>query len=630
MGSWGGAARGVAIGAVTAVAGLGVLSQMAPLPQGALVAGVAPKPAPVAPVAAGGAATPAPVVADVAADTGADVPAPAAGAGVAPDPGTSSDASAVAEGGKTVAGAPAVIVAERAVSPDQSAARPVEPAQVPVPDAVADPSRVARVNTGTLASGPEADVAVTEQPTSAKGVRPDAAASSPVAVATTGAKPQVVPGVPVAAPVLASVAPPAPGIGLQAAAAVSLPVAVADAAAVMTVPAPPAAALRDSAPAANRAIAARPPQAGTAPVAATRPVAPEARPLPPVAALPAIVARGDASPGLALPAPGPEMAPPVPPAAPPPDRLAETAPALLARPAPLPPAQGLTPNRPVVTTGRLPTVTEAPSDLPRVTPLIEAESGPGAAPAIIPAPKPAATIALANAPAPVAADAAEPPRARFKRVFDNPAGKPMLAIVLFDTGDPALDRPALAALPFPVTFVLDPSRPEAALAAGIYRGGGQEVAMLATAIPEGATAADVEQTFGAHDAAIPEAVAVVVPETGGFQDNRPLSTLVVPVIAAQGRGLLSWDRGLNAADQVARREGAYTATIFRRLDGDAEDADRIRQYLDRAAFKAAQEGKVIVAGDTRPETLAALLAWAVEGRAATVAFAPLTAVLRVE
>lgn len=223
-----------------------------------------------------------------------------------------------------------------------------------------------------------------------------------------------------------------------------------------------------------------------------------------------------------------------------------------------------------------------------------------------------------------------PPRAAFARPFGNPAQKPLLAVVLLDTGVPDIDRAALAALPFPVTFVLDPTRTESALAAGIYRAGGQEVAMLATGIPQGATAADVEVTFAAHARALPESVAVVVPESGGFQDNRPVATLVVPVIAGQGRGLLSWDRGLNAADQVARREGAHAATIFRRIDGKDEDAARIRQYLDRAAFKAAQEGRVVVAGETRPQTVQALLEWAVEGRAATVALAPLTAVLQAQ
>ncbi len=98
--------------------------------------------------------------------------------------------------------------------------------------------------------------------------------------------------------------------------------------------------------------------------------------------------------------------------------------------------------------------------------------------------------------------------------------------------------------------------------------------------------------------------------------------MVVPVVGGQGRGLVTWDRGLNAADQVARREDVPAAVAFRDLDGEGEGAAVIRRYLDRAAFKAAQEGRVTVIGRTRPETVAAILEWTVEGRAATVALGP--------
>ena len=55
-----------------------------------------------------------------------------------------------------------------------------------------------------------------------------------------------------------------------------------------------------------------------------------------------------------------------------------------------------------------------------------------------------------------------------------------------------------------------------------------------------------------------------------------------------------------------------------------------RRYLDRAAFKAAQEGRVVVQGTTRPETVQALLEWTVEGRAGSVELAPASAVLQVQ
>ncbi len=257
----------------------------------------------------------------------------------------------------------------------------------------------------------------------------------------------------------------------------------------------------------------------------------------------------------------------------------------------LPPAPALTGNADGVTTDRLPRIGEAAAE-----------------PAVV-------------------ASADDRPLALFAQAFDNPDAKPTFAIVLIDTGEDSLDRAALAALPFPVSFALDPTQPKAPEHAAIYRAAGQEVVMLATALPKGAAASDVEVALEAMARALPEAVAVMDTPDRSFQGDRPLATLVVPVIGGQGRGVLTWDQGLNAADQVARREKVPATVAFRDLDGAGEAAPVVRRYLDRAAFKAAQEGHVTVVGRTNPDTVAAILEWTVEGRAATVALAPLSAVL---
>ena len=226
-------------------------------------------------------------------------------------------------------------------------------------------------------------------------------------------------------------------------------------------------------------------------------------------------------------------------------------------------------------------------------------------------------------------DSAAPARPieAFARPYEPEGEKPLFAILLADTGAPDLDRKALAALPFPVTFVIDPLAPNAAEAAAIYRAGMQEVVYAATGLPQGATAADVEQTFQSHATTLPEAVGVIdLPETG-FQADRGIATAVLPILAEQGRGLLTYERGLNAADQIARREGIPAATIFRRLDAEGESIPTMRRYLDRAAFRAAQEGEVVVIGTTVPDTVAAILEWSVEGRAASVSLAPASAVM---
>ena len=217
----------------------------------------------------------------------------------------------------------------------------------------------------------------------------------------------------------------------------------------------------------------------------------------------------------------------------------------------------------------------------------------------------------------------------FRRAFDNPDAKPMFAIILIDDGIPAEEKVRLASLPFAVSFAVDPLAADAADSAMIYRAAGQEVVMLASGIPQGATAGDLEQTFQALDMAMPEAVAVLDRMEGGFQDSLELARQAVPIVAEQGRGIVTYDRGLNSADQVARREGVPRATIFRVLDGEGESIPKMRNYLDRAAFKAAQEGRVLVIGRAQADTVAAILEWTVEGRAASVALAPVSAVLEV-
>lgn len=221
------------------------------------------------------------------------------------------------------------------------------------------------------------------------------------------------------------------------------------------------------------------------------------------------------------------------------------------------------------------------------------------------------------------------PVARFAAPFDNPGDRPLLAVVLIDSGAPDLDRTTLAALPFPVSFALDPMDPASAEHAALYRQSGKEVIMLATGVAEGAQASDIEVAFQAMSQGLPEAVAVMDLADPAFQDNRPLASIVVPVVQGEGRGLLTWDRGLNAADQVARRDGVPAATVFRDISAAAGDKFGMRRLMDRAMFKAVQDGRATVVGAATADLAATLLEWTLEGRGASVTLAPLSAVLTV-
>lgn len=329
-------------------------------------------------------------------------------------------------------------------------------------------------------------------------------------------------------------------------------------------------------------------------------------------------------------APAPEK-----PAAAVPEPVADVVPAIVAEvPATDPPLMPETRSKPLPKTdgatppdvGSVPEVAPAPASSLEPTPGFD-DTPDGVVVGRLPKIGDAPVTAAA---APEAANEEAPPILAFAAPFENPDNKPVLAVVLIDGGGADLDRASLAALPFPVSFALDPLDPATPERAALYRAAGREVVMLATGIAYGAQAADVEVAFQSMAQGLPEAVAVMDLATPMFQNQRPLASIVVTVVAAQGRGLLTWDQGLNAADQVARREDVAAAVIFRDLASSGTDGAAIRRLLDRAVFKAGQDGRVVVAGTATTETVAALLEWSVEGRAATIALGPLTAAMQVD
>lgn len=216
---------------------------------------------------------------------------------------------------------------------------------------------------------------------------------------------------------------------------------------------------------------------------------------------------------------------------------------------------------------------------------------------------------------------------RNARPFANPDRKPPFAILLLDTGDASVDLGALAAGDLPLTLVIDPAMPGASARAELWRAAGQEVALLSSGVPTGGGATDMEVAMEALAGAFPQALALVDPAQGGLQGDRGTALALIPSLKARGFGMVTWDRGLNAADQVARREGVAAGLIFRELDEKDETAPVIRRYLDRAAFKAQQDGRVAVMGRLRPETLAAIAEWSLDSRADSLAPAPLSALV---
>ncbi len=227
---------------------------------------------------------------------------------------------------------------------------------------------------------------------------------------------------------------------------------------------------------------------------------------------------------------------------------------------------------------------------------------------------------------PVGALTADSPLIRFAATVEAPAGVPRMAVVLVDDGSGPLGPSALQSFPFPVSFAIAPSHPDAAGAAKGYRDLGFEVLVLGD-LPEGAQASDVEVTISGILDAVPQAVAVLEAPGGSLQENRAIAGQVASYLAGSGHGLVMQPKGLNTAQKLALKDGVPAVTIFRDFDGEGQDATVIRRTLDQAAFRARQEGGVVMMGRLRADTITALVLWGLQDRSGTITLVPVSTVL---
>ncbi|KCV83420.1 YibQ protein [Actibacterium atlanticum] len=257
------------------------------------------------------------------------------------------------------------------------------------------------------------------------------------------------------------------------------------------------------------------------------------------------------------------------------------------------PQPGFTFETPNVRTGRLPSVGQDPEPAPEVDP------------------EPVNLGALARNAVP------------FKRSGD----KPLMSIVIVDEGDSGLDRATLSTISFPVAFAIDAARPDAVEAMRAYRKAGFETILMTGGLPAGATPQDLEVTLQSYMAQMDQTIALMDVEGGILGSSRALQTQLIQIAEDSGHGVVSFDRGLKTIDQMAKAAKVPSALIYRSIDDQAESAPVIRRVLKRAAFKAGQDGAVVMLGHSRPETVTALFEWALEG-STEVDLAPLSEVLK--
>lgn len=210
--------------------------------------------------------------------------------------------------------------------------------------------------------------------------------------------------------------------------------------------------------------------------------------------------------------------------------------------------------------------------------------------------------------------------------FTTPEGRPLMSIVLIDDAV-AIGAEALESFPYPLTFAISPQDPNAAEKTQARRAAGFEVLMLAD-LPREATPQDAETAMAVWIQQMPQAVGILEGVQTGFQGNRALADQMVAVMRASGFGMVTQNNGLNTVQKLALRDGMPSGVVFRDFDGAGQNPRAIRRFLDQAAFRARQEGAVIMLGRLRPDTISALLLWGLQDRASQVGLAPISVGLR--
>lgn len=215
---------------------------------------------------------------------------------------------------------------------------------------------------------------------------------------------------------------------------------------------------------------------------------------------------------------------------------------------------------------------------------------------------------------------------RYASPFANPDGLPMISIILVDDGSMGDPIATLENLGFAPTIAMNALSQDAVVKMANYRAAGIEVALQA-ALPVGAQPADVEVAFEAAFGLLPEAAMLFSDGTGILQNDRSVTAQVMQILAADGRGFVTVQRGLGNALRTAQQVDVAAATVLRDLDGDGQDPDAIVRALDQAAFQARQSGGAVLMGRLTPSTVQALQDWAADIDTDQIVIAPVSAIL---
>lgn len=197
---------------------------------------------------------------------------------------------------------------------------------------------------------------------------------------------------------------------------------------------------------------------------------------------------------------------------------------------------------------------------------------------------------------------------------DNQA---LMAVVLVDNGNMRLDPDILGSLPFTVTIAVPAKNDVHNALMRYYRDEGFEVALLID-LPEGSNATEVTEILDKAISTVSEATTILERTPGTLQNSREITTALADRLALSGHGLVLYDTGVNPALERAKSVAVPVKTIYRNLDQDNGNERAMRRFLDGAAFRAQQEGSVIITASPSPSVISALTFWSLQERSSSV------------
>lgn len=217
--------------------------------------------------------------------------------------------------------------------------------------------------------------------------------------------------------------------------------------------------------------------------------------------------------------------------------------------------------------------------------------------------------------------------------FSGDSSRPLMSIILIDTGENPDLRAGLTALTAPITFGVEADIRDAEEVATGYRNAGFEVTAVLPAsgrlglvpdLPE----EEVEPLLARVFQRVPVAATVMDPIGGPLPKDRRIANAVLEALSVTGHGLLTHrGNGLNNVPIIASEQGVPSELVYRVIDEESGQAN-INLALERAVLDASRSGHVIVVGRVRQETVTTLFSWLLGSGAREVTIAPASAVLR--